>query len=120
MNRIFKARSLRRSIMHLFGSKNHNITRENHRDDYFRNYYFNKELCDGIELIASIERMTKKDTAQMLIERGLSSYMGNQITEYVKEDVAAKQEERQMKMTRFVRELRRYAKAQGVDISKFI
>jgi hypothetical protein len=62
--------------MGLFGTNKPNVTRVNHKDEYYKNYYFNKKLCTGVELVAKIERTSKKQAAELLMKAGLSSYMG--------------------------------------------
>jgi cell division protein FtsX len=80
----------------------------------------NKKLCDGIEIVAAIERTSKKQAAELLMKVGLSRYMGINIGEYIKNEQAARELNQKMKMTRFVMVLRRYAKEHGMDISKII
>ena len=55
---------LRLSLRRLFGVNKPNITRLNRKDDYYRDYYFNKRLSEGIEFIALIERISKKQAAE--------------------------------------------------------
>ncbi len=109
-----------RSIMHLFSANKRNITFINHKDLYYKHYWLSKNLCDGIELVAAIERLSKKDAAEMLVKAGLSSYMGGKITEYIKKEQSARQYNQKVKPTRFVTTLRRFAREKGMDISKFI
>jgi hypothetical protein len=106
--------------MGLFGANKPNVTRLNHKDEYYKDYYFNKKFCDGIELVAKIEQVTKKQAAELLMKAGLSSYMGGKLTEYIKADYLARELNQKIKMTRFVMVLRRYAREHGMDISKFI
>ena len=106
--------------MGLFGAKKPNVTRLNHKDEYYKNYYFAKNLCDGIEFIAKIERTSKKRTAELLMKAGLSSYMGDKISEYIHSEHIAKEQNQKAKITRFVLELRKLAREHGMDISKFI
>jgi hypothetical protein len=75
--------------MGLFVTKKSNVTFLNHKNEYFKNYFFNKKLCDGIKLVADIEHSSKKQTAELLMKAGLSSYMGAKLTEYIKNDQAA-------------------------------
>jgi hypothetical protein len=67
--------------MGLFVTKKPNITYLNHKDEYYNAYYFNKKLCDGVDLVAAIERTTKKQATDMLMRAGFSSYMGGKITQ---------------------------------------
>ena len=41
--------------------------------------WVNKKMSDGIELVAAIERCSKKDAAQMILQRGYSAYMGEKV-----------------------------------------
>jgi hypothetical protein len=89
-------------------------------NEYYKHFYFNKTLCDGIELVAAIERTTKKQTAELLMKAGLSSYMGAKLTEYIKSERAAWEQNQKLKLTLFVIMLRKLAGERGMDISKFI
>jgi len=106
--------------MALFVTKKPNVTRLNHKEEYYRDYYFPQNLCTGIELVAKIEQTSKKQAAELLMKAGLSSYMGRKITDYIHSEQIAREQNQKVKMTRFVTVLRRYAKAQGMDISKII
>jgi len=106
--------------MRLFGVNNTNITFKNHKEDYYRNFYLCKKLSDGVDFVAEVERTSKKRTVDLLMRAGLSSYMGEKIAQYIKDERAAREHGQKVKMTRFIIALRRYAKAQGMDISKFI
>ena len=106
--------------MRLFGTNKPNITRLNRKDDYYKNYYFNKKLSDGIELVALIEHISKKQAAELLMKAGLSSYMGGKITEYIENERKAREQNQILKLTRFVRIVRQYARERGYDISKII
>ena len=86
----------------------------------YKDYYFNKKLCAGIELIVEIERTSKKKAAELLMKAGLSSYMGGNLTTYVESEHAVRELHQKVKLTRFVLELRKLAKSKGMDISKFI
>jgi hypothetical protein len=115
-----KVPSLIRSIMGLFVTRKKNVTFINRKEDYFKKYYFNHKFCDGIELVAGIERITKKNAAELLMKAGLSSWMGGKITEYIKSERAARELNQKLQRYRFVFMLRKYARERGMDISKFI
>jgi hypothetical protein len=102
--------------MALFGTKKQLSTYKRHPDAYYKHIWFDKRMFDGIELVAKIEKISKKKAARLLIERGFSSYMG----EKIKTDMAIMKLERNPKATRFILELRKFAKERGMDISKFI
>jgi hypothetical protein len=106
--------------MGLFGVNKLNVTRLNHKDEYYKNYYFDKKICDSIEIVAAIERTSKKRAADLLMRAGLSKYMGAKLAEYIKNEQAAREQNQRIKMTHFIMVLRRYAKDHGMDISKFI
>jgi hypothetical protein len=102
--------------MSLFGTKKSVNPRIRYPDAYYKQIFFDKRMFDGIELVAKIERTTKKKAARVLIERGFSSYMG----EKLKIANAIRELEGKPKATRFILQLRRFAKERGMDISKFI
>jgi len=120
MKIIFKAGSLTHSLMALFVSKKGVNPHKRYPDAYYGRIAFDKPMFHGIELVAKIERMTKKKAARLLIERGFSSYMGEKITEQIESERAARELNQKAKLTRFVTILRKYARERGMDISKFI
>jgi hypothetical protein len=115
-----KVRRLTLSIMGLFVTKKRNTTFLNHKDEYHNHYWFNEKLCDGVEIIAAVERISKKDAAELLMKAGISSYMGDKISEYIHNEHVAREQSESLKISRFMMILKRYAREQGMDISKFI
>jgi hypothetical protein len=85
-------------------------------DMYYRNIWLNKQMFDGVELVGKIEHLSKKKAARLLIERGFRNYIG----EKMKEAIAIEELRQKPKATRFILELRKFAKERGTDISKFI
>ena len=113
--------SLAKRIKRLFGSKKRGtttfITRKN---DYYRSYYFPKQICDGVDMVAAVELTSKKAAAEMLMKQGLSKYMGAKLSEHLQNQRIAEEHNQKVRMTRFVMLLKRYAKRRGMDISKLI
>ena len=103
-------RALTRSLTGLFVTKKTNITFVNHKEDYFKSYFFNHKLCDGIDWVAKNELITKKAAAELLMKAGLSSYMGGKIIEYIKNERAARELNQKLQRSRFVFMLRKYAR----------
>ena len=77
-------------------------------------------MFDGIELVAKVEKLTKKKAARLLMEEGFHSYVGKGLHEYIKDDIADNRFRQRRAITPFIRELRRFARERGIDISKFI
>ena len=120
MKHTTKVRRLTSSLMGLFGANKPNVTFLNHKDEYYKAYWLNKKLCDGIELVAKIERTSKKRAAELLMKAGLSSYMAGKLAEHRENERKAREQNQKVKLTRFVLELRRLARERGMHISKFI
>ena len=115
-----KVRSLTRSIVGLFVTKKTNITFLNHKELYYKHYWFPKNLCDGVDLVAAIERTSKKMAAQMLMERGFSSYMGDKVKQEIERQRSRRENNQIKSPSRFAILLRKMARERGIDISKFI
>jgi pantoate kinase len=77
-------------------------------------------MFDGIDLVSKIEHKSKKKAARLLIERGFRSYIGEKLKEAIQTEIAVDKLRRNPELTRFVLELRRFAKERGMDISKII
>ncbi len=106
--------------MALFGLSKTNITLKNHKEFYFKHYYFPQNLCEGIDFVAVIERISKKKAAEMIMARGFSAYMGDKVTEEIELNAVARERNEEAKRTRFAFILRKVAREHGMDISKFI
>jgi hypothetical protein len=65
--------------MALFGTDRRNKMLVNRPDTYYKHVYF-KKIFDGIEIVADIERISKKRAADLPIKAGLSSYLGGKLT----------------------------------------
>jgi hypothetical protein len=119
MNKTKKARTFSRTIKDFFSPPKGKNPQTMYPDAYYGRIAFDKKMYDGIELVAKIERTSKKKAARLLMERGFSSYMGDKIKTYIQSEQSAKILLQKPKPTRFVLELRKYARARGMDISKF-
>jgi hypothetical protein len=114
-----KLKSLTRSITGIFVTNKSNVTRLNHKDQYFRSYYFREGLCIGIALVADQRRCSKKAAAEHLMEMGISQYMG----EVIGNELHAQREANkrgELYRSRFLTLLKRYARAQGFDLTQFL
>jgi hypothetical protein len=99
-------RSLRRSIMALFGTKKGVSPHTRYPGAYYGRVFFDKPMFDGIKLVAKTERTTKKKAARLLIQRGFINYISEKPKEAIKVEIAAEELYRKPKTTRFALELR--------------
>jgi hypothetical protein len=106
--------------MALFGTKKGVNPHTRYPDAYYGRVFFDKPMFDGIKLVAKIERTTKKKAARLLLEEGFKNYIGEKLKEAIKVEIAVDELRRKPRATRFILELRRFAKQRGMDISKFI
>jgi len=111
-----RLRSVTRSIMALFSTKTTTNPHNRYPDAYFKTIWVSSKMFAGIDWVAKFERISKVRAANRLLERGFRSYMG----EKLKIELAIMELERKPRATRFILELRRFAKERGMDISKFI
>ena len=58
IKRTIKPRSAKRLLSTLFGSKKTVNVHKVYPERYYRNIYFTKQLYDGVELVAKIERLS--------------------------------------------------------------
>ena len=77
-------------------------------------------MVDGIEMVKKIEKVSKKAAARLLMAEGFRTYIANGLHEYIKDDIADNKLQQRRAITPFIRELRRFAKERGIDISEFI
>jgi len=119
MKHTFKPRLLKRSVMAMFGVKKPLTTFDRRPDDYYKMVWLDKPFFDCIEFLAKTDRMSKKKMTHVLLELGIGYYMGDKIREYNQRAIAARQLEKEPELTRFIIQLRRWAKEKGYDINKF-
>jgi len=114
-----KLRSLTRSISGIFVTKKPNFAQSHDKSRYFKNYFFRESLCLGIEFVAEHQRCSRKAAAEHLMEMGASQYMGELIgNELHAQRLANERGERYR--SRFFTLLKRYASAQGFDLTQFL
>lgn len=113
-----RLRSLKSSIKGLFVTKKPNVTRLNHKNRYFHNYYFSKSNCEWIAMIAKADHISKQDTVDMLVGRGFSVYIGEKIRLHVLAIKAAREFNEKKKMGLYISILKKYARKQGIDLPK--
>ena len=116
----FKPRSLTRSLKAIFGTKKRPSTHQRLPDAYYKNVWFSKNMYEGIELVARIEKISNKKAAHLLIEDGFRKYIGQKMREAVRTEIAVDELRQKPHLTRFVLELRKSAKERGMDIKKVI
>jgi hypothetical protein len=114
-----KLKSLTRSITGIFVTKKSNFAQSHDKSRYFQHYYFKESLCIGIALVAEQRRCSKKAAAEHLMEAGISQYMGELVgNELHAQRLANERGERYR--SRFLMLLKRYARAQGFDLTEFL
>ena len=111
---------LTRTLRALIGTKKGTNPHKRYPDAYYGRIAFDKTMFQGIELVAKIERLSKKKAARLLIEKGFSSYMGKKLSTYVEDERTARELNQKPEFTRFVLELRKLARERGMDISQLI
>jgi hypothetical protein len=102
--------------MSLFGTKKGVNPHTRYPDAYYKRIYFAKNMFEGIELVSKIEHLSKKKAAHFLIERGFRSYIGEKLKEAIQNELAARELQQKPHLTRFVLELRKFAKERGMKI----
>ena len=105
-------------INRLFGLSKSNITLTKSKETHYKHYYFPKNMCDGIEFIAKLERCSKRKAAIKVMEDGLSRYMGNLVKEQVAIDKLARERNEKPPRSRFQFLIRKYARKHGLDVTK--
>ena len=115
----FETSGIARTIKRLFGTKNRPSPHQRFPNAYFKSVYVSKDVYSGIELVASIEKVSAKKAADMLIEVGISCYVAILMKQHGINEMA-KGEFNQNSQRNFARELIKYAEEQGIDIWKAI
>lgn len=84
MKTTFKPRSLTRSLMALFAPKKRPSAHQRLPDAYYKPIWFDKKMFDGIQLVAKIEKLSKKKATRFLLEKGFRNYIGEKLHEAIK------------------------------------
>jgi hypothetical protein len=89
-------------------------------EEYYKGYWFDKKTSEGIELIAAIEQIPKRQAALNLVQEGFKYYMLQKFKQHIDNEVELNQRGEDPVVGRFIKLLRRYARQNGVDISKIL
>ena len=104
--------------MPLFRHQKANITRQTHQDLYYRQVFIEKRLYDGIEFLAKMNRTSRRQVCNELIELGFGTYLAREISRNNDAPRTARKENRPVQPTPFIVKYRRWIKSkEGVDIS---
>jgi hypothetical protein len=98
-------RAKKHSISALNGMKNQPDTYQKYPDAYYKHVYISKNLYEGIELVAGMEHISKKQAARWILEAGFSSLMGKKLVEHIEDEQRIKELnlERHPYLSRFAR-----------------
>jgi hypothetical protein len=119
MKRTPRTRPLTGSITALFRRKKALTTFDRRPDDYYGQVWIAKSLFEALDFLAVANHTTKKKMAADLLELGISHYLADKISESNREEIAQRNQGMPVRPTRFIYQLRRWAKAKGKDISGF-
>jgi hypothetical protein len=119
MKKAPRTRPLTGSITGLFRRKKALTTFDRHPDDYYGQIWITKSLYEALDFLAIANHTTKKKMAADLLELGIAHYLAGKISESNREEIAQRKQGMPVRPTRFIYQLRRWAKTKGKDISKF-
>ncbi len=120
MKKPFELRSLKQTIRSLIAPKRSVNVHKLYPIEYYRRYYVNESMCKGIDLIARWEKISKKQAVHLLLEAGFKFYGGEKVRQDIEARTAAKKLNQKIQVSRFIIELEKYCKEQGIDISKAV
>ena len=115
----FETLGIAGTIKRIFGRKSKLSPHQRFPNEYFKSVYISKDVYSGIELVASIEKVSAKKAADMLIEVGMRCYVAISMKQHGINEMA-KGEFNQNSQRNFTREQIKYAEEQGIDICKTI
>ena len=72
--------------MTLFGAKKGRNPHKDFPETYYNHVFFSERLFKGIEFVAHCEKLSKKQAADKLMTYGMSSWMGEKVTEYLQDE----------------------------------
>ena len=89
-------------------------------DGYYQGYWLDKKTSNNIDLVAAIEQIPRRQVVPNLIEAGFKHYILEKTKQHLDNKVELHQRGEHPVIDHFVRFFRRYAKQNGVDISKIL
>jgi hypothetical protein len=120
MLRTSRRRTLTRSIKAFFTPRKPNVTVKNYPERYYKTIWISKSLYEAIEFLAKFNHTSRMKTCNELLELGISQYMGDLISESVRQDNALDEQDKSVRPNYFGLMFRRWAKSKGGDISKSV
>src|SRR4030043_2075988 len=88
-------------IKHLFSPPKGVQPHKLYPKEYFKQYWFNEPDSKGIELVAKIKGMSKKEAAHFIFEQGFKRIMGQLVKEELELMDTPEGQAQQAKHTRF-------------------
>ena len=77
-----RVKALSKALTGLFvNKKTDNVTLLNHRDIYYKHYYFPRNLCDLIDIVSRMDSISKKTAAEKMMRAGFSKWICARVRE---------------------------------------
>jgi hypothetical protein len=89
-------------------------------DEYFKQVFLTKRMYQGIEFIARVNRISKKQAVNDLIELGMQTLYARKMNQEIVDRLAAEEAGKQYYADRFILQFRKWAREKGMDIHKII
>ncbi len=113
-------RRFKHSIASLFAPKKTNVTIKTHPEVYYKTIWLTRTTYQMVDFVAAVNRKSKKQTVNDMLQRGLASYIGEQVAQDNRLNSERRRRGLPTRPTPFVAALRALARKKGADISKFI
>ena len=95
------AARLNNSLKNLFNEAKTTSGHQRCPEKYYRSVYLLKDLFDGIVAVAQIERISKKNATELLLEAGFSNFIGKKIAKYIEAQQISRGNNQPLPRTRF-------------------
>jgi hypothetical protein len=90
-----------------------------HPDLYFNAFYFTKQMCDGVGIVAESDHTSKKRAAELLMRAGFSVWVANKVKLFIEDPEAQEDFRKRLEYNRFMRAMRKFAKENNFDLSRY-
>jgi hypothetical protein len=112
--------SIKGRVRSLFRPKTEGNPHKRFPDEYYERYYVSKPMAAGIKLVASADKISKKRAIHLLLVEGFKVYSGDKARQDIEARTAARELNQQIKVSKFIIELEKFCREQGIDISKAV
>ncbi len=86
-------------------------------DEYYKQVFISKKTDENVKFVQDVEKVSKKEAARLLIDAGWESYLTKKVEINRQERLRAKELNKRIGLTVFMREFMKYCHERGINLT---